>query len=362
MKILSVIGARPQFIKTAPISHAILKREKEGASLREVIVHTGQHYDENMSEIFFQELEIPEPHYHLGVGSGSHGWQTGQMLERIEKVLVAEEPGLVLVYGDTNSTLAGALAASKLHLPLAHVEAGLRSFNRRMPEEINRLVADHLSDLLFCPSQTAVDILAQEGIRRGVHLVGDIMADSLALALTRIDLRSEILGRFGLKEHSYLLATIHRAENTDQPENLRAILTAFQLLNEPILFPVHPRTRKTLGKLEYSSPANVKMVDPVGYLDMVRLEKDARMILTDSGGIQKEAYWLGVPCVTLRNETEWVETVESGWNQLAGAEEEKIIHAVNSFTTPETRPELYGNGRAAESILDSLAKSLGIGA
>jgi UDP-GlcNAc3NAcA epimerase len=354
MKILSVIGARPQFIKAAPISHAILKREKEGASLREVIVHTGQHYDENMSEIFFQELELPEPHYNLGVGSGSHGWQTGQMLEKIEEVLVTEKPDWVLVYGDTNSTLAGALAASKLHVKLAHVEAGLRSFNRRMPEEINRILADHLADVLFCPSQTAVEILAQEGIRRGVHMVGDIMADSLASALTRIGPRSEILNRFGMQERSYLLATIHRAENTDQPENLKAILTAFQLLKEPILFPVHPRTRKTLEKMEYSCPANVKMVDPVGYLAMVRLEKDARMILTDSGGIQKEAYWVGVPCVTLRNETEWLETVRVGWNVLAGAETDTIVKAVQSFRVPDTHPLLYGDGRASGRIVGIL--------
>jgi UDP-GlcNAc3NAcA epimerase len=350
MKILSVIGARPQFIKAAPICHAIRKREEKGASLHEVIVHTGQHYDENMSAIFFQELEIPEPDYDLGVGSGSHGWQTGQILEKIEGVLVNEKPDWVLIYGDTNSTLAGALAASKLHIPLAHVEAGLRSFNRQMPEEINRVVADHLSDLLFCPSQTSVEILAQEGIRRGVHLVGDIMADALALALTRINPRSEILASFGIKDGCYLLATIHRAENTDQPENLRAILTAFQLLDEPILFPVHPRTRKTLEKLRFSCPANLKMVDPVGYLDMVQLEKAARMILTDSGGIQKEAYWVGVPCVTLRNETEWLETVRAGWNVLAGAEIDRIVKAVQTFRLPDTHPPLYGDGKASGRI------------
>jgi UDP-GlcNAc3NAcA epimerase len=359
MKILSVIGARPQFIKAAPVSHAIRKREKDGANLQEVIVHTGQHYDENMSAIFFRDLEIPEPHYNLGVGSGSHGWQTGQMLERIEKVLVTEKPDRIMVYGDTNSTLAGALAASKLHIPLAHVEAGLRSFNRRMPEEINRVVADHLSDLLFCPAQTAVEMLAQEGIVRGVHLVGDIMADSLALALARINPRSDILTRFGIQEGSYLLATIHRAENTDQGENLKAILTAFQLLNEPILFPIHPRTRKTLGKMRLSCPANVKMIDPVGYLDMVRLEKAARIILTDSGGMQKEAYWLGVPCVTLRNETEWIETIKSGWNQLVGTEEDKIVQAIRYSARPNLHPNLYGDGHAAERMVTILIESGG---
>jgi UDP-GlcNAc3NAcA epimerase len=356
MKILSIIGARPQFIKAAPVSHAIRARQKDGATLREVIIHTGQHYDENMSSIFFRELNIPEPHYHLGVGSGSHGWQTGQMLERIERNLSAEKPDLVLVYGDTNSTLAGALAASKLHLPIAHVEAGLRSFNRRMPEEINRLVADHLSDLLFCPSQTAVEILAREGIQRGVHLIGDIMADSLALALTRIDSRPGIMRRFGIKDGPYLLATIHRAENTDQPKNLKAILTAFEILNEPILFPAHPRTQKTLEKMELSCPPNVRLMDPVGYLDMVRLEKESRMILTDSGGIQKEAYWLGVPCITLRNETEWVETVRNGWNVLTGADTRRIVEAVQSYSIPSTHPPLYGDGRAAIRCVNLLEK------
>ena len=357
MKILSIIGARPQFIKAAPISHAILNRKNEGSGLREIIVHTGQHYDSNMSEIFFQELEIPYPHYNLGVGSGSHGWQTGRMLEKIEEVLLVEKPDCVIVYGDTNSTLAGALAASKLNIKIAHVEAGLRSFNRQMPEEINRIVADHLADLLFCPSQSAVDILGQEGISHGVHLVGDIMADSLAIALTQIDPRSQIMKRFGIQNQSYLLATIHRAENTDQPENLKAILTAFQFLKEPILFPVHPRTRNTLEKLEYSCPANVKMIDPVGYLDMVQLEKGARMILTDSGGIQKEAYWLGVPCLTLRNETEWGETIKSGWNQLVGLEADKIIRAIYSLARPEAHPNLYGDGHAAERIVRILTES-----
>jgi UDP-GlcNAc3NAcA epimerase len=352
MKILSVIGARPQFIKAAPISHTIRKREKEGVSLREIIVHTGQHYDENMSSIFFKQLEIPMPHYDLGVGSGSHGWQTGRMLEKIEGVLVNEKPEWVLVYGDTNSTLAGALAASKLNIPLAHVEAGLRSFNRLMPEEINRVVADHLSDILFCPSKTSVDILRQEGIHRGVHLVGDIMADSMALALNRINPRPEILSLLGIEENSYFLATIHRAENTDQLQNLKAILTAFQLLNKPILFPVHPRTRKTLGKMEYSCPANVRLIDPVGYLDMVQLEKAARMILTDSGGMQKEAYWLGIPCVTLRNETEWVETVQNGWNILTGAETDAIVKAVQTFRVPDTHPPLYGDGSASGRIVE----------
>jgi UDP-N-acetylglucosamine 2-epimerase len=328
------------------------EKKKMGAAT-EIIVHAGRHYGEHVGDLFQLEFGATI----IWGRSGSHGVQTGQMLEGIEKVLFTEKPDLVLVYGDTNSTLAGALAASKLHIPLAHVEAGLRSFNRRMPEEINRVVADHLSDILFCPSQTAVEILAQEGIHRGVHLVGDIMADSLTLALTRIVMRSDILSLFGVQDHSYFLATIHRAENTDQPGNLRAILTAFQLLNEPILFPVHPRTRKTMEKMQYSCPANVKMVDPVGYLDMVRLEKGARLILTDSGGIQKEAYWLGVPCITLRNETEWVETVQNGWNVLTGAETRRIVEGVQSLSIPSTHPPLYGDGNAARTIVEILMRS-----
>ncbi len=354
MKILSVIGARPQFIKAAPISHAIRRREEEGASLREVIVHTGQHYDQSMSAIFFQELEIPEPHYNLGVGSGSHGWQTGQMLEKIEDVLLTERPDWVLVYGDTNSTIAGILAAAKLNMKLAHIEAGLRSFNRAMPEEINRIVADHLSNLLFCPSQTAVDILAQEGISKGVHLVGDVMADALALASSRAPAHSQTLARLGLTAKEYLLATVHRAENTDEPPNLGGILTAFSLLEETVVFPAHPRTLKTLKDMNYSLPRNLLIIDPVGYLDMIRLEKGARMILTDSGGIQKEAYWAGVPCVTLRNETEWLETVRVGWNVLAGAETDTIVKAVQSFRVPDTHPLLYGDGRASGRIVGIL--------
>jgi UDP-N-acetylglucosamine 2-epimerase len=250
--------------------------------------------------------------------------------------------------------LAGALAASKLHIPLAHVEAGLRSFNRRMPEEINRLVADHLSDLLFCPSQNAVDILTQEGLCRGVHLVGDIMADSLSLAISRAEGRSKILNHLGVVGKRFFLATIHRAENTDQPENLKGILNAFKLLKETVVFPVHPRTRRTLAEINYSGAENLKMIDPVGYLDMVLLEKTAHIILTDSGGMQKEAYWLGIPCVTLRNETEWIETVQNGWNVLAGTEMNKIVEAVHSFITPKTHPPLYGDGSTALQIIKIL--------
>lgn len=343
MKIVSIVGARPQFIKATAVSRAIREAHTE------VLVHTGQHYDDNMSAVFFAELEIPQPDYHLGIGSGAHGAQTGAMLGKIEQVLLSEKPDWVLVYGDTNSTLAGALAAAKLHLPVAHVEAGLRSFNRAMPEEINRVVADHLSHLLLCPSQTAVDNLKAEGITQGVHLVGDVMADTLGAAAERARQGSIILERLQLAEKKFLLATVHRAENTDDPARLTHLLAAFAQIAEPIVFPVHPRTRKALARLGNPEAAcpNLVLIEPVGYLDMVRLEQAARMILTDSGGIQKEAYWLGVPCVTLRPETEWVETVQLGWNQLTGTATERIVQAAQSFVPPADHPPLYGDGHAA---------------
>ncbi len=349
MKIVTVVGARPQFIKAAPVSRVLRQTHSE------ILIHTGQHYDENMSAVFFAELGLPRPDVNLGVGSGSHGAQTAAMLAGIEAVLLAEKPDRVLVYGDTNSTLAGALAAAKLHIPVAHVEAGLRSFNQKMPEEINRVLTDHISDLLFCPSQTAVDNLAAGGITRGVHLVGDVMADALLWAAEHARAESTILEQVGVQEKGYLLATVHRAENTNDPVRLRAILDAFAALDELIVFPIHPRTRKCIENLTPKSKIqNLKSIDPVGYLDMVRLEQAARMILTDSGGIQKEAYWLGVPCVTLRDETEWVETVEAGWNVLTGAETARIVAAVRDFAPPEKWPALYGDGRAAERIGDCL--------
>lgn len=294
-------------------------------------MHTGQHYDDAMSAVFFRELAIPEPDYNLGVGSEPHGQQTGAMLTGIEAVLLKELPDWVLVYGDTNSTLAGALAAAKLHIPVAHVEAGLRSFNRRMPEELNRVLTDHISTLLFCPTQTAVENLAAEGITQGVHLVSDVMHEALRWAAERGRTHGTILERLGVREKSYLLATVHRAENTDDPARLRAILDAFAALDEPIVFSIHPRTQVRIEALNLKSQIrNLKSISPVGYLDMVQLEQAARLILTDSGGIQKEAYWLGVPCVTLRDETEWVETVTTGWNVLTGAETERIVRAVRT--------------------------------
>jgi len=341
MKVVSIVGARPQFIKASPISRLLRQQHTE------ILVHTGQHYDENMSDVFFEELEIPTPEYHLGVGSASHGAQTGAMLIGIEELLVKEKPDWVLVYGDTNSTLAGALAASKLHFKVAHVEAGLRSFNHEMPEEINRIVADHLSTLLFCPSQTAINNLANEGITQGVHLVGDVMAEALAFAANKAKTHSDILSQLSLSEGKYLLATVHRAENTDDLIRLRNIVEAFNTIQEPIVFPVHPRTQKEINKLHYSLDDHVLMLEPLGYLDMVRLEASARVILTDSGGIQKEAYWLGVPCVTLRDETEWVETVETSWNKLTGANSNKIVYTVHNIKPPKYHPNLYGDVKTA---------------
>jgi UDP-N-acetylglucosamine 2-epimerase len=307
-----------------------------------------------MSNIFFRELEIPEPVHNLSIGSGAHGQQTGEMLAAIEKVLMTEQPDWVLVYGDTNSTLAGALAAAKLHIPVVHVEAGLRSFNRLMPEEVNRVVTDHLSTLLFCPSQVSVDNLTAEGILKGVSIVGDVMADALQFAAAKVFTNSDILNRLDLQPQSYLLATVHRAENTDNSERLNNILYAFEAINEVIVFPVHPRTRKFLQNKGYQPPENVRLIDPVGYFDIIALEKSAMIILTDSGGMQKEAYWLRVPCITLRDETEWVETVEAGWNILTGTDRKKISNAAQNFTPPTDHPFLYGEGHAAEIIINTL--------
>jgi UDP-N-acetylglucosamine 2-epimerase len=353
MNILTVVGARPQFIKAAPVSAAL-----EAAGVRELLVHTGQHYDHNMSQIFFDELGIPEPDLNLGVGSGSHGRQTGEMLMRLEEVMMAQRPDWVLVYGDTNSTIAAALAAVKLHIPVAHVEAGLRSFNRRMPEEHNRVLTDHCSELLLCPTQTAVDNLANEGIRRGVALVGDVMYDAVLRFAARAQTNSDILARLQLKPKGYLLATVHRPANTDDPNRLRAILNAFSQMDEPVIFPVHPRTRRKIRDYGWDETqfagGNLRMIEPVGYLDMLMLEKHARLILTDSGGIQKEAYFFAVPCITLRDETEWVETLDTGWNVLAGANADQILHYVRTLMPQREPPALFGDGRAAEKIVHEL--------
>lgn len=356
MKILTIIGARPQFIKAAPLTKAL-----RSAGHHEFLVHTGQHYDHAMSQIFFDELGIPQPDINLGVGSGPHGRQTGEMLIRLEEVIRDQQPDWVLVYGDTNSTLAGALAAVKLHVPVAHVEAGLRSFNRSMPEEHNRVLTDHCADLLFCPTQTAVDNLANEGITQGVYLVGDTMYDAVLQFGELARQRSRILEMLGLTPKHYLLATVHRPYNTDNLENLRSILLAFVECGETVIFPVHPRTRARLaeaGAIEMLKDVpQVRLIEPVGYLDMLMLEQNARMILTDSGGMQKEAYFFGIPCITLRPETEWTETVLAGWNIVTGADKGKILETTFNFKKPSAeRPAFFGNGNASFLITDYLCR------
>lgn len=352
MKILTVVGARPQFVKAAAVSRVL--REKH----TEVLVHTGQHYDERMSEVFFHELGIPQPDYNLEVGSAGHSVQTGEMLIRMEPIFEKEEPDWVLVYGDTNSTLAGALVASKLHIPVAHVEAGLRSFNREMPEEINRVLTDHVSQLLLCPAQKAADNLKLEGVTFGVHVVGDVMYDAVLRHSEAAQKKSAVLDILGLKIKKYLLVTVHRASNVDDTGKLLNILETFSMLGETVVFPIHPRTRKAIQATGFSLGENIKLIEPVGYLDMLCLEKNARMILTDSGGVQKEAYWFGTPCITLREETEWVETVETGWNSVVGVERERILNAVYSFAAPSARPNLFGDGDASQKIVRLLEDEL----
>jgi len=352
MRICTVVGARPQFIKAAPVSRAIAAQ-----GLRETLVHTGQHYDFGMSDIFFEELRIRQPDYDLGVGSGSHGAQTGQILIQVEEVLIAEKPDWVLVYGDTNSTLAGALAAVKLHIPVAHVEAGERSYNRAMPEEHNRVLTDHAADLLFCATQTTVQNLAAEGLYQGVHLVGDVMYDATLhyapIAAEKVD----PLNRLGLSPQAYYLATIHRPYNTDVQQNLTNILNAFAQAPYPVIFPIHPRTRKSIHLYGLDVASNVRVVDPMGYLDMLMLVKHARAILTDSGGVQKEAYFNAVPCVTIRPETELVETVRSGWNTLAQPTPQSILAALSRPRPGGTPPSLFGDGNAAQRIAEIIARS-----
>ncbi len=353
MKILSVVGARPQFVKAAPVSRAL-----EAAGINEVLLHTGQHYDPNMSAVFFSELGMRTPDYNLGVGSGSHATQTAAMLMGIEGVLLAERPDFLMIYGDTNSTLAGALAAAKLGVPVAHVEAGLRSYNRAMPEEINRVVADSLSSLLFCPTQVAQENLAREGVTSGAHVVGDVMYDAVLWAGERLqEGEGGILLRLELESGQYLLATVHRASNADNPGNLAAIVSTLGETGERVVFPVHPRTRKALEGAGITLGESVLMIEPVSYLDMLALEKHARTILTDSGGVQKEAFWFEVPCVTLRDETEWVETVECGWNILTGADRARILAAVNAPRPRTKPPKVYGDGHAAERITEIMRKT-----
>jgi UDP-GlcNAc3NAcA epimerase len=345
MRLASIVGARPQFIKLAAVSAAIRQQHEE------LIIHTGQHYDYNMSAQFFDELAIPAPDYHLEVGSGTQGAQTARMLEAIEQVLLRERPDWVVVYGDTNSTLAGALAAAKLHIPIAHVEAGLRSFNRSMPEEINRVVTDHLSHRLFCPTETARRQANSEGIVQGVEVVGDVMYDVLLRVRPGIDDRARtLLPRLGVTPQNYLLATVHRAANTDDPTAMRSIARALNRLKMPVIFPVHPRTRSSLEQCGITWKRHVQCIEPVGFTDMLALEANAHRVLTDSGGVQKEAFLLEVPCVTLREETEWRETVETGWNTLVGSRWEAIVEAIDLPRPDPPRLHPFGKGDAAMRI------------
>lgn len=401
IKLLSVVGARPQFIKAGAVRRALERWNRTAPETRrveEILVHTGQHYDDNMSAVFFEELELPRPAYNLGVGSDTHGRQTGRMLAALEDVLLQAKPDLVLVYGDTNSTLAGVLAAVKLHIPTAHVEAGLRSFNRSMPEEINRVVADELSQILFCPTAAAVENLRREGILdepaavtvgdvfrvRRVVQVGDVMADSILYHEKIADKKSAILRKLGLtgsdQSKRYVLLTLHRAENVDDPHRLKQIVDTMRKIGDSgfrVVFPIHPRTRKRMESFGLPIPgleggsalSNIQVVDPVGYLDMLALEKHAFAVVTDSGGVQKEAFLLRVPCVTVRGETEWVETVALGWNRVTGAEPEKILEAVHSLldwrgqrapfgdhqSGEQIDPNPYGTGHAADRIIAFLA-------
>ncbi|HBM75435.1 MAG TPA: UDP-N-acetylglucosamine 2-epimerase (non-hydrolyzing) [Clostridiaceae bacterium] len=349
MKILTVIGARPQFIKAAPVSKVL--REKND----EKIIHTGQHYDENMSKIFFDELEIPRPDYNLNIGSGNHGYQTGMMLMKIEEILLDEKPDAVMVYGDTNSTLAGALSASKLLIPVIHIEAGLRSFNMAMPEEQNRILTDHISKLLFCPTETAVGNLKNEGISKGVYDVGDVMLDATMQFKEKASKSSKILEKLGIEGMDYILATIHRAENTNSPTKLKNIIESLGKSGLYIILPLHPRTRKYIKMYGIKIPGNINMIEPVGYLDMIQLEANSQKVVTDSGGVQKEAFFLKKPCITLREETEWVETVENGWNILVGSHEKSIIDALLNFKPSKKQMSVFGDGNASVHISDILS-------
>ncbi|MGG1514141.1 UDP-N-acetylglucosamine 2-epimerase (non-hydrolyzing) [Paenibacillus oryzisoli] len=350
-KMITIVGARPQFIKVAPVSRVLRQ------TYQELLVNTGQHYDFNMSGVFFEELQIPRPDYNLEVGSHTHGKQTGMMLGAIEEILMKEKPDGVLVYGDTNSTLAGALAASKLHIPLFHIEAGLRSYNRQMPEEINRVMTDHLSNLLFAPTERAVHNLALENIKHNVRLSGDVMYDAVRynyeLARSKFD-----VSNLGQSKGSYYLCTIHRAENTDQPTRLKAIINSLFGLEIPVLLPLHPRTHKILKGLglmeEIHKHKHIKLMEPVSYLEMIILEMEAKGIITDSGGVQKEAYFAKVPCFTLRDETEWEETVETGWNTLVNPLTMDLNKVMNQKRMSSYKDDLYGNGHASQQIVSQL--------
>ncbi len=351
MKIASVIGVRPQFIKASVVSRELRKKYEE------LLIHTGQHYDYQMNKIFFDQLNIPEPNYHLDIGSGSHGYQTGEMLKKIEAVLIKEKPDIVITYGDTNSTISGALAASKLHIKTAHIESGLRSFDRSMPEEINRILTDHCSDLLFCPTENAVENLKKEGIEENVYLSGDVMVDSLLSNKEIAESKSTILDDLGLKSKEYIVATIHRASNTDNEQNLKNIVDALSELNETVVFPLHPRTEKSLKiyGLYDKLKTSVILSEPLGFFEFIKLMSHSKILLTDSGGIQKEAYVLKVPCITLRENTEWIETVKDGWNVLVGSNKEEITRMATEFhPLLERHRNRFGNGNASKNIVSTI--------
>jgi UDP-GlcNAc3NAcA epimerase len=351
VKVLTAIGARPQFVKTA-----ILSEELRKLGVEEILVHSGQHYDDMMSDVFFRELGIPAADINFGVGSGSHGAQTGEMLAKFEETILDRKPDCVLVHGDTNSTLAAALAAAKLEVPVVHNEAGLRSYNRSMPEEHNRVLTDHCSDTLFCPTQVAVENLAKEGITDGVHQIGDVMFDVSQRFQNVAEKQSHALQALGMSRGEYVLVTLHRPYNVDDPERMASLLEAMGQVDIPMAFPVHPRTRANMEQFGIEFPRNVHGIDPLGYLDFMQLEANARMIITDSGGVQKEAYFVGVPCVTVRPETEWVETVNAGWNRLLWDNLDELGTTLSERWWPEQQPELYGDGNASAKIAELLVR------
>lgn len=345
MKVLNIIGARPQFIKVGIVNKSLI----EHPEFDSIILHTGQHYDENMSKVFFDELEISRPNYNLNVGSGSHGKQTAAMLSGIEEVLIKEKPDWVIVYGDTNSTVAGSLAASKLHIKIAHVEAGLRSFNRLMPEEINRIATDHISDLLFAPTENAMTLLEKEGLVKKSVFSGDVMYDSILHYSKLAEEKVNIKDITNLSD--FYIATIHRQENTDDLNRLQNIFTAFSEMDSPVILPIHPRTKNILDNITFND--NIKIIEPVSYLGMIQLLKNCKKVLTDSGGLQKEAYFLKKQCITLRDETEWTETLNNNWNFIVGAETNLILEKINAEEIHEQH-NYFGDGKSVEKILDSI--------
>ncbi len=353
MKIATIVGARPQFIKMAVVSNAIRKLKPKW---QEICIHTGQHFDQNMSEIFFDELDIPTPNYNLSISSGTHGENTGRMIEAIEKILLMESPDLVILYGDTDSTLAGAIAASKIGIKIAHIEAGLRSFNKNMPEEINRILTDHVSDYLFTPTLEATRNLLIEGFNKNkIHEVGDVMFDAALFFIQKANSKSNILNKLGLSERSYNLLTIHRKESTEDSNVLSSILLGIQASSIPIVWPIHPRTKSKLALFNIKIPDHIVIINPIGYLDMLMLEKNAKKIITDSGGVQKEAFFFKVPCLTVRTETEWVELINSGANFLVGHDSQKISDYIKQeIIFPSNLDAFYGSGHSSLNIVDQL--------